>query len=216
MRNILVCMLVALPIAFAHGQDVKCRILYVPSEQVVVEKMLQMAKVKKDDIVYDLGCGDGRIVITAAKKYGAKGVGVDIDPDRIKDCLENLKKAKLTDKQVDFREGDALKVKDLENASVIMLYMLPEFMEKLEPQLKKRLKPGTRIVAHDYPFPNMEPDEVVEFDTGGSRPKFLYQWTIKAAKKKESNPVRLAFASTNRQLRLLCFALAHPACRSVG
>ena len=184
MRSSSLVALFTLSLAVVHGQDVKCRIIYVPSEQVVVEKMLQMAKVKKDDVVYDLGCGDGRIVITAAKKYGAKGVGVDIDADRIKDSQENLKKAGLTEKHVEFREGDALKVKDLENASVVMLYMLPEFMEKLEPQLKKRLKPGTRIVAHDYPFPNMEPDEVVEFDTGGSRPKFLYKWTIKAPKKK--------------------------------
>src|SRR5436305_13261229 len=72
-----------------------CRIIYVPSEQVVVEKMLEMAKVKKDDVVFDLGCGDGRIVVTAAKKYGCKGVGIDIDPDRIKDSLATLRKAEL-------------------------------------------------------------------------------------------------------------------------
>jgi len=174
---------VLLPLSQAH-QKVECRIVYVPTEQVVVEKMLQMAKVKKDDVVFDLGCGDGRIVVTAAKKYGSKGVGVDIDPARIKDSLETMRKAEVTAELVDIRQGDALKVKDLERASVIMLYMLPEFMEKLEPQMKARLKPGTRIVAHDYPFPNMEPDEVVEFQTGGSRPKFLYMWTIRAPKKK--------------------------------
>ena len=172
-----------LPMSEAQ-QKVDCRILYVPTEQVVVEKMLQMAKVKKDDIVFDLGCGDGRIVVTAAKKFGAKGVGIDIDPARIKDSMETMRKAGVTDELVDIRQGDALKVKDLERASVIMLYMLPEFMEKLEPQMKARLKPGTRIVAHDYPFPNMEPDQVVEFETGGSRPKFLYMWTIREPKKK--------------------------------
>ena len=166
-----------------QGQE-KCRIVYVPSEQVVVEKMLQMARVTKSDVVYDLGCGDGRIVVTAAKKFGARGVGVDIDPDRIKDSQDTLSKAKLDKNLVEFRLGDALKVKDLEKASVVMLYMLPEFMEKLEPQIKSRLKPGTRVVAHDYPFPNMEPDEVVEFETGGSRPKFLYLWTVRAPKKK--------------------------------
>jgi ubiquinone/menaquinone biosynthesis C-methylase UbiE len=177
---------VALAVPFAHAQDSKtpCRILYVPSEQVVVDKMLDMAKVKKDDVVFDLGCGDGRIVVTAAKKYGAKGVGVDIDPDRIQDSLKTMRLAKVGSDLVDIRQGDALKVKDLEKATVIMLYMLPEFMEKLEPQMKKRLKPGTRIVAHDYPFPNMEPDQVVEFDTGGSRAKFLYMWTIREPKKK--------------------------------
>ncbi len=170
----------------SQGQETKvaCRIIYVPTEQVVVEKMLEMAKIKKDDIVFDLGCGDGRIVCTAAKKYGCKGVGVDIDPARIKDSLETMRKFEVTKELVDIRQGDALKVKDLEKASVIMLYMLPEFMEKLEPQMKGRLKPGTRIVAHDYPFPNMEPDQVVEFQVmEGARPKFLYMWTVRGQKK---------------------------------
>lgn len=171
-------------LAQAQESKVPCRIVYVPSEQVVVEKMLEMARVKKDDVVFDLGCGDGRIVVTAAKKFGSKGVGVDIDPARIQDSLATMRKAEVSKDLVDIRQGDALKVKDLEKATVIMLYMLPEFMEKLEPQIKKRLKPGTRIVAHDYPFPNIEPDQVVEFDSGGSRPKFLYLWTIREPKKK--------------------------------
>jgi cyclopropane fatty-acyl-phospholipid synthase-like methyltransferase len=166
----------------ALAQPEPCRIVYVPSEQSVVEKMLEMAKVKKSDVVFDLGCGDGRIVVTAVKKYGCKGVGIDIDPARIKDSLETRKKAGLDKDQVELRQGDALKVKDLERATVVMLYMLPEFMEKLEPQMKERLKPGTRIVAHDYPFPNMDPDETVEFDTGKQRPKYLYLWTIRGAK----------------------------------
>src|ERR1700730_11823029 len=92
-------------------QDFKCRIIYVPTEEVVVDKMLDMAKVKKDDLVYDLGCGDGRIVCMAAKKFGARGVGVDIDPARIKDCLETMKKYGVTKEQVDIRQGDALRVK---------------------------------------------------------------------------------------------------------
>ena len=186
-RTIIFFAIVGVSFSLAIAQDdgkVPCRIIYVPTEQVVVEKMLEMAKVKKDDTVFDLGCGDGRIVVTAAKKFGAKGVGVDIDPARIKDSLATMRKAGVTADLVDIRQGDALKVKDLERASVIMLYMLPEFMEKLEPQMKTRLKPGTRIVAHDYPFPNMEPDQVVEFETGGSRPKFLYMWTVREPKKK--------------------------------
>src|SRR5438105_5395274 len=97
-----------------------CRIIYVPTSQEVVDKMLDMAKVKKDDIVFDLGCGDGRIVCSAAKKYGAKGVGVDIDPARIKDCMETMTKFGVTKEQVDIRQGDALKVKDLERATVLM------------------------------------------------------------------------------------------------
>jgi predicted RNA methylase len=172
-------------LALGHAQEgkVECKIVYVPSEQVVVEKMLEMAKIKKDDIVFDLGCGDGRIVVTAAKKYGCKGVGVDIDPARIKDSMETMRKAGVNKELVDIRQGDALKVKDLENATVIMLYMLPEFMEKLEPQIKSRLKAGTRIVAHDYPFPNIDADQVVEFNAGGSRAKFLYMWTVREKKK---------------------------------
>ena len=184
MRCVLLAMAVIPFFAVGHAQETKvpCRIVYVPTEQVVVEKMLEMAKVKKDDVVFDLGCGDGRIVCTAAKKYGCKGVGIDIDPARIKDSLETMRKFGITKDQVDIRQGDALKVKDLEKATVIMLYMLPEFMEKLEPQIKTRLKPGTRVVAHDYPF-SMDPDQTVEFDVGGSRPKFLYMWTIREKKK---------------------------------
>jgi cyclopropane fatty-acyl-phospholipid synthase-like methyltransferase len=161
-----------------------CRIIYVPTSQEVVEKMLDMAKVKKDDIVFDLGCGDGRIVCTAAKKYGARGVGVDIDAARIKDCKKTMEQFGVTKEQVEIRQGDALKVKDLERATVVMLYMLPEFMEKLEPQLK-RLKPGTRVVAHDYPFPNTKADQVIEFEAKKSneRPRYLYLWTIREPKK---------------------------------
>src|SRR5216117_3694062 len=105
MKAIFIPLLLALPlIAFAQPEEkVPCRIVYVPSEQVVVEKMLEMAKVKKDDVVFDLGCGDGRIVVTAAKKYGAKGVGVDIDPARIKDSLVTMEKAGVTKDLVDIR-----------------------------------------------------------------------------------------------------------------
>jgi SAM-dependent methyltransferase len=159
---------------------VTCRIIYVPTPQPVVDKMLDMAKVKKEDHVYDLGCGDGRVVATAAKKFGAKGVGVDIDPARIKDCKETLKKFAVADGLVDIRQGDALKVKDLEKATVIILYMLPEFMEKLEKQVEK-LKPGTRIVAHDYPFPNWKEDVRIEYK-GPEREHTLYMWTVKEKK----------------------------------
>jgi len=169
-------------LAVGQGQEAKveCRIIYVPTEQVVVEKMLEMAKVKKDDIVYDLGCGDGRIVCTAAKKYGCKGVGVDIDPARIKDCMETMRKFEVTKEQVDIRQGDALKVKDLEKATVIMLYMLPEFMDLLMPVAKKALKPGSRIVSHDYRWRSEEwqPDQTVEFK-GPNRTHTLYLWTVK-------------------------------------
>src|SRR5262245_52373452 len=176
--------LALMPLTGVRAQDddkknfgIDCRIIYVPTEQSVVEKMLDMAKINKKDTVFDLGCGDGRIVCTAAKKFGAKGVGVDIDPARIKDCVKTMEDFKVTKDQVDIRQGDALKVKDLEKASVVMLYMLPEFMEKLEKQVE-RLKPGTRIVAHDYPFPNWKADQTVEFK-GPNRTHTLYMWTVK-------------------------------------
>ncbi len=171
--------------ALAQAQDTQERpkldVIYVPTPQEVVDRMLEMAQVKSTDFVIDLGCGDGRNVVTAAQKFGSRGFGVDIDPARIKDSLETMRKFGVTKEQVDIRQGDALKVKDLDRATVVMLYMLPEFMEKLEPQIKK-LRPGTRIVAHDYPFPNLEPDEVVEFQTGGTRARFLYRWTVRDKK----------------------------------
>lgn len=157
------------------------RIIYVPSEMQVVERMLALAKVRNTDIVYDLGCGDGRIVCIAAKKFGAKAVGIDIDPDRIQDCKNTIEKYGVTSDQVEIRLGDAIDVKDLERATVITLYMLPEFLEEFEMQLP-RLKPGTRIVAHDYPLPNLEPDVEMEFQ-GPVRDHTLYLWTIKENQK---------------------------------
>jgi len=149
----------------------KCE--YASPAVVALLKELQ----KKSDVVYDLGCGDGRIVCIAARKFGTRGVGVDIDPQRIKDCMESMKKYGVTKEQAEFRLGDALKVKDLDKANVVTFYMLPEFMEKLEPQVKK-LRPGTRLVAHDYPFPNMKPDQIVEFQ-GPYREHTLYLWVIR-------------------------------------
>jgi len=185
-------------VAQDKNDKVTCRIIYVPTPEQVIDKMFDMAKIKQGDMVYDLGCGDGRILAMAATKYKSKGVGVDIDPDRIKDCTETMKKYKVGDKTtenpkggfkvldgkgetlVDVRQGDALKVKDLDKASVVMLYMLPEFMEKLEKQAEQ-LKPGTRIVSHDYTFPNWKPDVTVEFQ-GPTRTHTLYLWTVKDKK----------------------------------
>jgi SAM-dependent methyltransferase len=184
--------LVLLSQAPANGQNkddkVTCQIIYVPTPQAVVDKMLDMAKVTDKDVVYDLGCGDGRAMYTAALKYGAKSVGVDIDPERIKDCENTLKdfqkkaddggvKRKLAD-FVEVRQGDALKVKDLEKATVVFLYMLDEFMKKLEPIAQKRLPKGARVVSHDFRFPNWEPEATVEFQ-GPDRSHTLYLYTVK-------------------------------------
>lgn len=184
-RSLLLCALAALPLVLsAQSPDDKttCTIIYVPTPQVVVEKMLDLVKVVKNDVVFDLGCGDGRVVCTAAKKFGATGVGVDIDPARIKDCAATMRKFGVGADQVDIRQGDALKVRDLERATVVVLYMLPEFMEKLEPQLLKRLRPGTRLVAHDFPLPNLKAEQMLEVD-GPERKHTLYVWTIPQPKK---------------------------------
>lgn len=136
------------------------QIIFVPTHQKIVDKMVEIAKVTKTDVVFDLGCGDGRIVVTAAKKHGARGIGVDIDPERVKESLAKVKKNKV-EKLVAIRHGDALKVKDISKASVVMLYMLPEFQKQLAPILKRDLKAGTRVVSHDYALPGWEPERVV-------------------------------------------------------
>lgn len=133
-------------------------IIFVPTPQSVVEKMLDFANVSKKDVVYDLGCGDGRIVVTAAKKYGARGVGVDIDPVRVKEA-QALARKEGVEKLVEIRLGDALNVPDIGKATVVMTYMLPEFMARMEPNLRKNCSPGTRIVAHDYPLPGWKATE---------------------------------------------------------
>jgi len=155
----------------------KYNLIYVPTPEIVVEKMFEMAKVKKGDVVYDLGCGDGRVVAIAAKKFGTRGVGIDLNPVRIKEAHETVKKYKV-EKLVEIRQGDALKVKDFNKATVVALYMLPEFMNWLEPIAKKTLKPGTRIVSHDYKWDSdWQPEQTIEFK-GPERTHILYLWTV--------------------------------------
>jgi SAM-dependent methyltransferase len=120
---------------------------YVPTPQNVVDKMLEVGKVGKNDVLYDLGCGDGRIVVTAAKRLGIKAFGFDLDPQRIKESKENAKKAGV-ENLVTFEQKDIFNV-DLSPATVVTLYLLPELNVKLIPQLQK-LKPGARIVSHDF------------------------------------------------------------------
>jgi SAM-dependent methyltransferase len=155
---------------------------YVPTHEQVVERMLSLAKVTKDDVVYDLGCGDGRIVVTAAKKHGARGVGVDIDPERIKDSNANAQEAGVTDK-VKFVQGNLFKM-DLKEATVVTLYLLPEINLKLRPKLFRELKPGTRIVSHDFDMGEWEPEQTVQVNA--DREHTVYFWTIP---EKENQPV---------------------------
>jgi uncharacterized protein (TIGR03000 family) len=153
-------------------------ISYVPTPDVVVDKMLEMAELSARDVIFDLGCGDGRIVATAAKKFGAKGVGIDIDPERIRDSHETVKNAKV-ENLVEIRQGDALKVPDLSRATVVTTYMLYEFQKKLSPILKKELAPGTRIVAHDFELPADEwtPERTVTVQ-GPDHEHVLYLYRI--------------------------------------
>lgn len=147
-------------------------VIYVPTPQEVVDKMLALAKVTKDDVIYDLGSGDGRIPITAAQKFGTKGVGIDINPERIQEANVNAQKAGVTDR-VKFLNQDLFK-SDFSKATVVTLYLLPELNVKLRPQLFKQLKPGTRVVSHDFDMGEWKPDQAVQTQDGSN----IYLWII--------------------------------------
>ncbi|BAZ09467.1 hypothetical protein NIES4071_12750 [Calothrix sp. NIES-4071] len=146
-------------------------VVYVPTPTEVVDKMLSMAKVGKNDILFDLGSGDGRIPITAAQRFGTRGTGIDIDPERIKEANANAKKAGVTDK-VTFLQQDLFK-SDFSKATVVTLYLLPELNVKLRPQLFKQLKPGTRIVSHAFDMGDWKPEQ-----TANVNGRTVYYWTI--------------------------------------
>ena len=155
-------------------------VIYVPTPDDVVDAMCKMAKVTKDDVVYDLGCGDGRIVIAAVGKFGAKrGVGIDLDPERVKDSKENAKKHKLTDQQIEFREGNVLKIDDLSKATVVMLYMGDDINLRLRPILQKTLKPGSRIVSHRFTMGDWKPDKTETVNSTAGYECLVHLWTIK-------------------------------------
>lgn len=157
-------------------------VVFVPTPQEVVDKMLEVAKVSKKDLVYDLGCGDGRIVVTAAKKYGCKAVGFDIDPRRVAESRENVKKNNVED-LVRIEQKDIFTL-DLSKANVVTLYLLPSLNVKLIPQLEK-LKPGSRIVSHNFDMAGVEPDAVYEVTPKGESFKHtVYLWTTPLKKKK--------------------------------
>jgi len=150
-------------------------VIFVPTPRDVVDKMLELAQVKKSDLVYDLGCGDGRIVVAAAKKYGCKAVGYDINPVRVQESQKNVD-ANNVGSLVTIKQEDIFTL-DLTKANVITLYLLPSLNVKLIPQLEK-LKPGTRIVSHDFDMAGVTPDKVIKVDSKeDNRQHTVYLWT---------------------------------------
>jgi SAM-dependent methyltransferase len=135
---------------------------YVPTPWVIVDEMLKLADIRADDVVYDLGSGDGRLVITAAKRYKARGVGVELQPELIEMANAGAKKEEVADR-VKFVQGDLFET-DIQEASVITLYLLPQFVTRLVPRFRAELRPGTRIVSHDYPLLPWPPDREVSMD----------------------------------------------------
>jgi SAM-dependent methyltransferase len=159
----------------SDGQEkLKLDVPYEPSSEEVVRAMLEIAKVGKNDLVYDLGCGDGRVVIAAAQKAGARGVGVDLDPERIKESIENARKADVTNR-VQFFQQDLFRT-DIGKATVVMLYLWPEVNLKLRPKLFRELKPGTRVVSHSHNMGSWEPDQTITAPEGHR----VYFWVIPA------------------------------------
>jgi SAM-dependent methyltransferase len=173
------------PAAATSDEDKVPDIEYVPTPQNVVDKMLEVAKVQKGDVLYDLGCGDGRIVVTAAKKFGVKAFGFDVDSQRIKESNENAKKAGV-ENLVTFEKRDIFTV-DLSPASVVTLYLLPELNVRLVPQLEK-LKPGSRVVSHDFDMEGVQWEKwwtvmAKDHRTPKDREHYVYLWKTPLKKK---------------------------------
>ena len=148
---------------------------YVPTHEEVVERMLAFAHVTSADVVFDIGCGDGRIPIAAARKYGARGVGIDIDPRRIQESIANAKAAGV-EHLVEFRLEDAMKA-DVSSATVVTLYLLASSNAKLRPLLTRQLRPGARIVSHAFSMgPGWPADAIDQFQTTFGDDVTLYLW----------------------------------------
>ena len=158
---------------------------YVPTTDEAVAAMLKLADIKPGEVVYDLGCGDGRIVIAAAKNFGARGVGVDIDPARVREAKENAAKAGV-EKRVRFEVNDLFKT-DIRDADVVMLFLLNSVNLKLRPKLLRELKPGTRIVSNTFDMGDWKPDKEVAVDgtdNGTFLSQYLYLWIVPERKGK--------------------------------
>ena len=172
--SVLLLTIVVLPVRAQQAAQAPLRspdVIFVPTPQEVVDAMLKLAKVGPNDIVYDLGSGDGRIPITAAKTYGARGVGIDIDPQRIREATENLKQAGVGDK-VKFLNQD-LFTTPIGEATVVTMYLLPTLNVKVLPKLNAELKPGTRVVSHAFDIEGYPPQQTINVNG-----RTVYMWTV--------------------------------------
>ena len=151
-------------------------VIYVPTPYEVVDEMLKLAGVHKGDVLYDLGSGDGRIPVTAAKKFGIRAVGIDIDPQRIEEAKENARKNGVSS-LVQFRQEDLFRTR-ISDATVVTLYLLPDLNVKLRPRLLAELKPGTRIVSHQFDMGTWKPEKKIELSG-----RTIYLWTIPSRKR---------------------------------
>ncbi|HBB31900.1 MAG TPA: SAM-dependent methyltransferase [Cyanobacteria bacterium UBA8803] len=163
------------PLPAVPTPEPKADVPYVPTPDQVVARMLELANVRDDDILYDLGSGDGRIVITAAQKHGIRGTGVEINPELVQRSRANAQAAGVADR-VEFVQQDLFQT-DLSDATVVTLYLLPEINLKLRPKLLQELKPGTRIVSHDFDMGAWQPERV-ERVQGSTRQHTIYYWVV--------------------------------------
>jgi len=171
--RLLILLGAALPLLAQNGpEQVLIHAPYLATPDHVVAAMHKLAGVTRNDVVYDLGCGDGRIVIAAAKQFGARGVGIDVNPQRIEEARANARKAGV-EALVRFEAKDLFDA-DLKEATVVMLYLLPELNLRLRPKLIAEMKPGSRVVSHSFKIGDWKPDK--EQDVRGSR---IYLWTIR-------------------------------------
>jgi len=183
-KIVLVCSLLAAFAPALPAQELS-HLPYVPTPQMVVDEMLNLATVTADDVVIDLGSGDGRIVITVAKRFRAKGLGVDIDGKLVALSNRNVRAEKVEDR-AEFVERDMFKT-DISGASVLTLYVMPDFMPKLRAKILAELRPGARVVAHDYDMGAWHPDRMValtvpeKIEANGTDKAYLYLWIVPAA-----------------------------------
>jgi SAM-dependent methyltransferase len=158
------------------GREIALDVPYVPTPQGAAERMVQLAEIKPGELVYDLGCGDGRVLVTAAQRHGVKAIGVDLNPDRVKESIENAKKSGVED-LVTVIEGDIFE-QDLKDADVVFLYLFPSVNNKLMPQLEK-MKPGSRVISYEFPIAGFQPDHVERvLRLRTQRSSNIYKWVL--------------------------------------